>query len=329
MAVCGLSSDWEKELIEKLGFGTWGIGGNLDPLGGYGPFAEAEAKKVLSHAVKLGVETYDTAPPYGNGQSELCLGALPDRDGLKITTKVGVNHWSDNPCYESDFIRQSFTESLERLGLESAYGLLLHSPKSFEDHGIFVSAFETLRCLKEEGLIRKLGVSLKSPADLLFFVSRGLIPDIIQVNLNILDQRLLDSEIVECLRANPCEVMVRTPYAFGFLTSGIGPDTQFSDLDHRSRFSKEQIKIWIDGRNEILRLAQEFEPGITLEEVAMRFLLSLSIVDIVIPGLMSVEEVEQNVAFARKGALAEALIEEIISFCSQNNFKSESNFYRS
>ena len=59
-----------KKLGKKLGFGTWGIGGDTGPLSGYGPTVDTESIDLLKYAFFNGIDFFDTAPPYGNGNSE-------------------------------------------------------------------------------------------------------------------------------------------------------------------------------------------------------------------------------------------------------------------
>ena len=60
----------KKKVKAKLGFGTWGIGGDTGPLSGYGPTIDSESIEILKYAFSNCIEFFDTAPPYRNGNSE-------------------------------------------------------------------------------------------------------------------------------------------------------------------------------------------------------------------------------------------------------------------
>jgi hypothetical protein len=94
---------------------TTGDGGDVD---------EAEAIRMLHHAINQGVNYLDTAYPYHGGQSEVVVGkALKGgyRDRVKLATKL--------PCWlvqgPDDFDRL-LNEQLERLGMEHVDFYLLH-----------------------------------------------------------------------------------------------------------------------------------------------------------------------------------------------------------
>ena len=57
-------SDNDK-LMSKLGFGTWGLGGEA-----YGEISYNHAVEVVRHAYNSGIRFFDTAPLYGSGRSE-------------------------------------------------------------------------------------------------------------------------------------------------------------------------------------------------------------------------------------------------------------------
>ena len=85
--------------IHRIGFGAWQLNNPL-----WGDMSEIEAIKLVRYAIEQGINLFDAAPGYGNGQSELILGKAikGHRDQVVINTKVG--HLADG---SSDFSVES------------------------------------------------------------------------------------------------------------------------------------------------------------------------------------------------------------------------------
>lgn len=108
--------------VSALGFGCGNVGGLM--VRG----TPAERERTVARAVELGVNYFDTAPSYGNGQSEANLGAV--LRALKPSVYVGTKVRLD-PADLGDIaaaIRRSVEASLARLGLERVDLLQLHNP---------------------------------------------------------------------------------------------------------------------------------------------------------------------------------------------------------
>lgn len=153
----------QDNMIEKIGFGAWQIGGSNVVKGanmGWDDIDETEAVALVENAYSLGLRFYDTSCAYGKGKSELILGkALGGKEDVSFATKYG-------PIYEDgamrmDFskanMRKSLEQSLKRLGASSIDFFMLHSPKP-ED--INQEIIESLEELKAEGLIKNSGLSV-------------------------------------------------------------------------------------------------------------------------------------------------------------------------
>jgi aryl-alcohol dehydrogenase-like predicted oxidoreductase len=302
-------------MLEKLGFGTWGIGGDTGALSGYGPTEDDESKRAIECALEKGVNFFDTAPPYGNGKSEVLLGEVlsgTDSDA-KVLTKVGVNTWDDNPCYSANFIDASLKLSKQRLGADKIDSVILHSLKTYEIADI-LEGYDFLRRQKDSGKIENIGISLKAPSDIIKLRPHLNHIDIIEVNFNMVDIRALETEFQEIITEDNIKVVARTPFAFGFLTSSIGLETRFHSSDHRSRWSFEQRQKWYDARREIQALAVRHGVNEDIESIALRFVCSFDFVYKAIPGMLSAAEVCKNSDAITRGPLSKDLISEIIAY---------------
>ena len=125
--------------VPQLGFGVWQV-----------PDEEVEA--AVETALQVGFRHIDTARLYGNengvGRASAASG-LP-RDELFVTTKV----WNDDHGRERT--RAAFEASMERLGLDVLDLYLIHWPTPEFDS--YVETWEVLRDLRDEGLVRAIGV---------------------------------------------------------------------------------------------------------------------------------------------------------------------------
>lgn len=277
--------------ISEIGFGGWGLGGDS-----YGPVAPDEARRVVRRAFEMGITFYDTADIYGDGRSEAIIGdALRDvRKKAVFATKVGGIAGTGRTMRHDlsvEHISRSLHASLSRLRTDYVDVYQLHSPPLEALCNEEVLRF--LKSLKQTGKIRALGISVRSPEDGHAVVKLGLF-DCIQVNFNLIDQRILDNGLLDLAGRNGIGVIARTPLCFGFLTGMVSDGTAFEPGDFRLSWSKEQIKRWVDS-------VALFEPiwrsrGWTPARFALKFCLAFEGVTSTIPGMMSVREVEENAA---------------------------------
>ena len=125
--------------IPQLGFGVWQV-----------PDSEVDA--AVAAALEAGYRHLDTARIYGNEEGvgrAIAASGLP-REDLFVTTKV----WNDD--HGRARTREAFHRSLERLGLDVLDLYLIHWPTPrFDD---YVETWEALQALRDEGLVRAIGV---------------------------------------------------------------------------------------------------------------------------------------------------------------------------
>jgi aryl-alcohol dehydrogenase-like predicted oxidoreductase len=198
----------------RLGLGTVQFGTAYGNSSKKGPVPEAAVEQILSRADAAGITLLDTATAYG--RSERVLGAaLPSRHGFRIVTKTPVwNHRSLTKAH-GVALRNAFARSLEKLRQTSLYGLLLHDPTCLARPGC-ENVIEALHALRTEGLVQKIGVSIyrgsEIDATLAYFR-----PDIVQLPVNLLDQRLLRSGHVARLKGLGVELHARSLFLQGLL----------------------------------------------------------------------------------------------------------------
>lgn len=146
--------------ITRVGFGAWAIGG-----GGWdwawGGQDDEDSIAAIHRALELGVNWIDTAAQYGFGHSEEVVGraiaGLAERPF--VFTKCGQPEGPDRTTVRDlhrDSIRRELEGSLTRLGVDAIDLYQIHFPIPDED---VEEGWTTLAELKEEGLVRHIGVS--------------------------------------------------------------------------------------------------------------------------------------------------------------------------
>jgi pyridoxine 4-dehydrogenase len=151
--------------VRRMGYGAMRITGE----GIWGPPKDrGEAIRVLKRAVELGVNFIDTADSYGPYISEdLIAEALhPYPPGLVIATKggfvrTGPNQWTINS--HPDHLKDALEGSLARLNLDRIDLYQLHR---IDPNVAFEETLEFLQGVQEEGLVRHIGLSEVSVAEI-------------------------------------------------------------------------------------------------------------------------------------------------------------------
>ena len=288
--------------VSEIAFGAWGIGGITKDARAYGHTDDNISQLALQKAYDLGVNFYDTAPLYGYGHSEKLIGNTLShlRHHIILSSKVGYLDFKGNQDFSVKHIRKSLGKSLRRLKTDYLDVFQLHDPpieKLYQESHIF----ETMQALKDEGQIRAIGISTRSPCEDIIAIEKFEI-DSIQLNFSLVDQRIIENGVLEKCRAKNIGVLVRTPLCFGFLTGNYDSTDEFSSDDHRSRWDPEQIKRWANAHELFTHSSSENKTQ-TNAQIALRFCLSYPQVTTVMPGMLTPEHVEENVRSSELGGL--------------------------
>lgn len=190
----------------------------------------AQARDILSAAHVAGVPLVDTAAAYGT--SEALLGQCSSEfAGLGVITKIRPQSVTEFDAQNIKALRADIVRSMELLGRDRLDGLLVHQAGDLLKPGGRILA-GLLMELKAEGLVSSVGVSVYDASEIDRILS-FFRPDIVQVPLNILDQRLLKSGHIAGLRNSGVEVHARSAFLQGVLLSRPAtlPD-YFRQFDH-------------------------------------------------------------------------------------------------
>lgn len=298
--------------ISEIGFGTWGIGGNA-----YGQTDDGESTKALHKAAELGITLFDTAPIYGMGRSEELLGKAfaNNRNKMIFATKLGMVDETGRQDFTVPFAEQSISTSLTRLKTDYIDLLQLHGPSPEQ---VTSELYEFLEAQKKSGKIRAIGVSVRNPKEGLDYCRVNFF-DSIQVNLNLFDQRAIEYGLLNLAQEQSVGLVARTPLGFGFLTGKTAGEDLEKTGDHRARFSENQRNLWANSTEKFFS-NEDSNNRQTAAQFALRFCLSFSSITSVIPGMLTVSQVVENVLASELGPLAETELNNIFNTYRENEF---------
>ena len=154
-------------------------------------FDQNLSRRVLRHALKRGVSTFDTAPDYGSAE-ELIGATLIPNDEAQIVTKIPTRE-----SYTYEYVSSCLASSLKKLRQNKIFGVMFHDPDIYKKNEIQ----EISKKLLDSGTVEHLGFSAYSLNALLDAKQMNPNWTIFQVPENILDRRLINSrELVEMAR---------------------------------------------------------------------------------------------------------------------------------
>jgi aryl-alcohol dehydrogenase-like predicted oxidoreductase len=297
--------------VSEVGYGMWG-------LAGWTGSDDDQTAVSLERAVALGCNFFDTAWAYGNGHSEKLLGALVrnhPQEELYVATKVPPKNFvwpsrrefSLDECFPPEHIRLYAEKSLKNLGLPCIDLLQFHV---WEDQWASDERWQrAVTELKDEGLIRGVGVSVNrwEPTNVLETLRTGLI-DAVQVIFNIFDQSPQDDLFPVC-RELDVAVIARVPFDEGTLTGNLTKSSRWPAGDWRnSYFVPENLAQSVDRAEALRPLIPE---GMSMPELALRWILAEPTVATIIPGMRKVKHVDANLSVSDGKALDGRLLAEL------------------
>jgi aryl-alcohol dehydrogenase-like predicted oxidoreductase len=210
-------------------------------------------------------------------------------------------------CFPPEHLEEYVTKSLQNAGLDSFDLMQLHT---WEDSWLADEGWQNkLRDLKRQGLFHAIGISLNrwEPWNGIAAVKSGLV-DAVQVIYNIFDQNPVD-ELFPACREHDVGVIARVPFDEGSLTGTLTKESTWPADDWRSTyFVPENLSASVDRADALRPL---IPTGMTMPEMALRFILAEPTVSTIIPGMRSVKHVTTNIATSDAGPLEESLLAEL------------------
>lgn len=261
----------------KLGLGTvqFGLDYGIANYAGHTPIAEV--KEIIRIAEQNGIRVLDTAAGYGTSEESLGY-ALPEVHQFKIVTKT--------PSFNAaitrehcDLLKSTFYKSLKKMNCQRLYGLLMHNANDLSQiNGGYL--LEQLLFFKNSGLVEKIGVSVYT-AEQIDKVLDIFIPDLIQLPLNVFDQRLIHSGHLKQLKSRGVEIHVRSVFLQGLLLMGLEKIPPFFN----------SIRTHIQAYQQFLK-----EAGISAVSAAIMFAEAQKEVDCVLVGVDNHTQLQEILA---------------------------------
>ena len=298
--------------VSEIGYGMWGMGG-------WTGSDDDESLSALQRAVDLGCNFFDTAWVYGDGRSEALLGQLvranPDRK-LYTASKIPPKNraWPSrrgstlDDAFPPDHIEEYVHSSLKNAGLAHFDLMQFHV---WEDSwGADDRWAKKLDELRGQGLIKAVGLSLNrwEPWNGVRTVRSGLV-DAVQVIYNIFDQNPED-ELFPACRELDVAVIARVPFDEGTLTGTLTKESRWPEGDWRNTyFVPENLIPSVERADKLKPVAEG--AGLTMPEMALRFILGSPEVSTIIPGMRKLRNVEANAAASDAGPLPDELLGEL------------------
>lgn len=284
--------------LGRTGFTVSVIGFGAGPVPALMTGIDRETQRsVVERALAVGINWFDTAPGYGDGQSETNLGlALRQAgslDGVHVATKVRLTV-ADLEDPETA-VRRSLADSLQRLGLSRVTVLQLHNaltavrgsvPASLTPADVLRpgGVLQALQCLRAEGLANHIGLTgTGDVAALLEVIESGAFATI-QLPYNLLHRET--EEIVQRCRERGVAVLAIRVFAGGALV-GQPPSA------HTLRTPYFPLALYEADSRQAAEMAAQLGSGQSLKEAALRFVLGSGVPEMALIGLSTVEQVEE------------------------------------
>ena len=271
----------------------------------------------VRRALELGVNYVDTAPSYADSEEVLGLALEGAAQPYLLSTKLGGRPQPFD-ARDKDALRRSVDTSLRLLRRERVDVLMIHEPDRpgqydwFSDwerfHGPVI---ELLEELKREGVVRFTGIGGTTAYTLAHLIATGSFDVVLTAfNYSLLWQEALIAVLPEA-RRHGVGVVAGSPLQQGAL----------------ARVYREEVERgarWLSApRREQYRALYALvdELGISLPELALRFVLSNQAISCTLTGARSVAEVEANVAAAERGPLAGEILDRIAEIAALVPFR--------
>lgn len=271
---------------------------------------QEETTRIVHHAIENGVNFIDTAPMYGNGNSELflCNALKGYRHRVILSTKAGIepvirkdgSFGVEIATLKEEYIRRSVEKSLQRLGTDHIDLFQLHA---FDWSTPFEETMETLSSLIQEGKIRAIGCSNYNKQEfsraLSVINTAGHTPlSTLQCHYNVIEQRARRELIRKC-KERQIGVICNRALARGILTGKYRfgrPLPEGSRGAESSRIKKCLSRETLDLVQELRSWADRHERSVV--ELALAWLLGREEISVVLVGVRDIEQLDTCIGAA-------------------------------
>jgi aryl-alcohol dehydrogenase-like predicted oxidoreductase len=307
--------------VSVLGFGCGNVGGLM--VRG----TPAEQERAVARAIDLGINYFDTAPSYGDGQSETNLGRVLKTLGARAHVGTKFRLAADELANAPAAIERSLDRSLSRLRLGHVDLLQLHNPVRPGRDGGAVSTGDVLDAivpalqrLRQAGKIRIYGITALGDTVALHGIVGAGVVHTAQVAMNLLNPSAGLSvpagfpaqdfhDLIGVARGKGVGTIVIRVFAAGALGGTMGRHpTAVSAVDPIA--SGASYEEDVRRAEAFAALAKDGLAG-SLVDASLRFALTVDGVSTVLVGYSSLEHLETAAAAVGRGPLPKAALERL------------------
>lgn len=295
--------------VSAVGFGVWTVATTW-----WGITERSVGIDLLRKGYELGINFFDTADTYSDGDAETILAEAfdkPTREKLFIATKFGYDIYNSQPDpnqrerphnWEPSFVKFAAEQSLKRLRAERIDFYQMHNPRiSALQRDDLLAALEEL---KDQGKILSYGAALgpaidERQADETDYILENTKMSGVQIIYNLLEQQV-GAPIFEKAREKNVGILTRVPHASGLLEGNLHENTTFAPGDHRNwrMTTNEKKKLWLErGLQKVEKLGFLTDgTGRTISQAAIQFILSEPSIVSVLPNIYDAPQLAELAA---------------------------------
>jgi len=292
--------------ISKMTLGTAQLGVEYGIANKTGKPNLQSAYNILQLAVNEGINTFDTAPSYGDSEEiigsflasryEVCMSGK----SILIITKIPKVQCICDQSFQAiyDQVKTSIIRSLKRFNLEQIPICLLHNASDIIEYDGKVT--RSLIKLKEDRLVKMIGVSVYQPEEVREFLKIKEF-DVIQIPINIFDHRLIKEGLLNKLTQRRIVIFARSVFLQGLFF--LEPD----NLSQHLQLAKEPLRL-------LRKLSSDL--GMCIAELALTFVRDLPGITSVVLGIETLNQLKDNIRLFNSPPLYNEIKQRILGmFC--------------
>lgn len=242
-----------------------------------GRTSKEEVKKILQYCRNNNIHILDAAADYG--KSEQVLGEIITDNYFTIYSKTPHIFVESIKNVDLQQIKASFYQSLKKLKVNQIEGIFVHNVQNL----IVANGDKLFRLLqgwKEEGLIKKIGVSIYDE-DMVSTLLENYDLDVFQIPINLYDQRLLHSGTLRKIKDKDIEIHARSIFLQGIL---LADEHMLTKKFHRYIPYNQKLKAFLD------------KYQMTKLDGALKFVSQIDEIDHILVGINHLQQLEEIVA---------------------------------
>jgi aryl-alcohol dehydrogenase-like predicted oxidoreductase len=236
-----------------------------------------EFKKIEDIILKSKINFIDTATSYGD--SEKIIGNSKLRN-LHILTKIKLPDKKN--INVKIWLLKEISKSLSKLKIKKIYGVLIHNYKDLlGKYG--KNYLLSLQELKRKKIIKKIGISVYDPLEIKKILKFWK-PDLIQIPLNPLDNRILNSGLIDILKRVRVKIFARSIFLQGLL---INEDSSFA-INKKYKILLNKFKNWC------------YKNNVSLLEGCLHFVKQFKKIDYIVVGFNNYNQLKEIIEVFKK-----------------------------